>query len=380
MTSSALRSDVRLDQPWPDLSPPAYAEAVERVMASGTLTEGPEVPLLEAEFEAFQGGSLQAVAVNSGCTALELAARIAGVAGREVIVPALTFSGSVLPIIRAGGIPVFADVDERTFNLTPETVDRARGVGRPPRYVMAVHLHGLPAPVYALTGMGYVIEDACQALGAWDKGLRAGAIGHSAGFSLNAKKTVFAGEGGILMVAPEELEKARLLRHYGMTAAERGVSTATCRSSGSWNSKLPELSAAIARASLGELSPRLDAASFAAELLRSALPEGGPLLAPLVPKWSIHAWHKFRVLAASEASARVAMRLLEDRGVSVGRWQRCALTQQAAFREFRGRGTVAQDVLDRSFIVGAEDRPLCAVSPETAASWAQALHEVRGLL
>lgn len=362
---------------WPDLSDPAYRYAVERVLSSGKLTEGGEVPALESEFSAHVDRR-PVLAVNTGCAALEMAvgSMIGSSKAREVIVPALTFSGSVLPILRAGGIPVVADVDERTFNVTARTADRV--LTKDTAAVLIVHLHGLMAQVpYGLP----VIEDACQAFGARAHGVPAGAYGDVAAFSLNHRKTVFAGEGGLLACEPELVEYLREVRHYGIHASERGVPTAECQRTEGWNWKLPELSAAVARVSLQKLPEAVRRASYAATTLSKALPEGGPLLPPLVPDGFVHGWHKYRVLAATPDAAKKALDRLRERDVPVSFWQSLAIPDHRAFRGIvRGEADVARDVLSRSFLIGTEDRPLADAPASAAERWATELEEVAARL
>jgi perosamine synthetase len=129
------------------MDPADRAEIVARVeesLRTGSLTLGPHT----REFEqAFAGAhrAPHAVAVSSGTSALEIVLRAVGVAGRDVIVPADTFAATAYAVQAAGGTPVFADVDEDTFALSPETVDAAWTPDT--AAVVTVHIGGLISPV-----------------------------------------------------------------------------------------------------------------------------------------------------------------------------------------------------------------------------------------
>ena len=94
-------------------------EAVDRVLRSGMLAQGPEVKAFEEEFSAHVGGR-HCVAMNSGTSALHLGFIAAGIKpGDEVIVPSFSFAATANSVVLAGGVPVFADIDPKTFNLDP---------------------------------------------------------------------------------------------------------------------------------------------------------------------------------------------------------------------------------------------------------------------
>ena len=94
--------------------------AVDRVLRSGMMAQGPEVKAFEEEFSKYVDGR-HCIAVNSGTSALHLGFIAAGIkAGDEVIVPSFSFAATANSVALAGGIPVFADIDPRTFNMDPD--------------------------------------------------------------------------------------------------------------------------------------------------------------------------------------------------------------------------------------------------------------------
>ena len=96
--------------------------AVDRVLQTGMMAQGPEVKAFEEEFAQFVGGR-KCIAVNSGTSALHLGFIAAGLKpGDEVIVPSFSFAATANSVALAGGIPVFADIDPKTYNMDPEHV------------------------------------------------------------------------------------------------------------------------------------------------------------------------------------------------------------------------------------------------------------------
>lgn len=186
---------------------PGVLDRVTRVLQSGRLSEG----RLVAEFEAALAarlGLIRPVAVNSGTSALHLALVVAGVGeGDEVILPAQTFVASGLAVMMQRAVPVFADIDPMTGNLTPGSV-ASRITGRT-RAIMCVHWGGYPCDLDEITTLAdthglAVIEDAAHALGATYRARPIGAISRFTAFSFQAIKHLTTGDGGALCCAEEQ--------------------------------------------------------------------------------------------------------------------------------------------------------------------------------
>src|SRR6201990_815023 len=136
--------DVPFAKPW---FAGGEAEAVAEVIASGWLTQGPRVQEFERAFAA-RVGAAEAVATTNCTTALQLSLYVAGVGpGDEVIVPSLSFIATANAVWQNGATPVFADVDPRTYNLDPESTERA--ITPRTKAIMPVHQIGLPADMDA---------------------------------------------------------------------------------------------------------------------------------------------------------------------------------------------------------------------------------------
>jgi len=234
------------------------AERLTAVAASGRYILGPEVTGFESELAEYLGVG-HAVGVGNGTDALTIALRALGVkAGTEVIVPSFTFYASVEAVLNAGALPIFADVDPATMNVTPATVQDK--LTDDTAAVMPVHLFGNPAPVDDLLGLGVpVLEDAAQAIGARRGGRRVGSLGHAATFSFFPSKNLGGlGDGGAIVTNDEEVaDRARRLRFHGSTDKVTYTEVG-------YNSRLDELQAAVLRLLLPELDGWNDARRAAA--------------------------------------------------------------------------------------------------------------------
>ncbi|MCG8295059.1 MULTISPECIES: DegT/DnrJ/EryC1/StrS family aminotransferase [Pseudomonas] len=189
--------------PWPSFSE-EEAEAVRSVVLSNKVNywTGQECREFEKEFATW-AGTEYAIALANGTVALDLALKALGIGkGDEVIVTPRTFLASVSSIVNAGAIPVFAEVDRNTQNITAETIERV--LTPRTRGVICVHLAGWPCdmdPIMALAERHdiKVIEDCAQAHGATYKGRSVGSIGHVGAWSFCQDKIMTTGgEGGMV--------------------------------------------------------------------------------------------------------------------------------------------------------------------------------------
>ncbi|MGE8319955.1 MAG: DegT/DnrJ/EryC1/StrS family aminotransferase [Comamonas sp.] len=199
--------------PWPSFTP-EESEAVCRVLQSNQVNywTGIECREFEKEFAAWAGVP-HAVALANGTLALDVALKALGIGpGDEVIVTPRTFIASISCVVNAGAIPVFADVEPDSGNLSAATI--ARVLSPRTRAVICVHLAGWPCdmdPIMALADThGFkVIEDCAQAHGARYKGRSVGAIGHIGAWSFCQDKIMSTGgEGGMVTTNDEALWRA----------------------------------------------------------------------------------------------------------------------------------------------------------------------------
>ncbi|PYZ97569.1 transcriptional regulator [Alteribacter lacisalsi] len=216
---------------------------VSQVIDSGQYILGSRVRKLEARIAA-KIGVTHAVAVANGTDALVLTLDAYGIGpGDEVITTPYTFFASAEAISRVGATPVFADVEDRTFNIDPEKFEAA--ITSRTKAVIPVHLFGHPADMEKINLIAkenglIVIEDACQAFGSEYKGRKAGSLGDAACFSFFPTKNLGTlGDGGMITTNDDHLaRKLRILRAHG---SEKKY----IHSSLGYNSRLDEIHAAI---------------------------------------------------------------------------------------------------------------------------------------
>ncbi len=192
---------------------------IENVLRGGGLTQGEYLERFEKSF-AQNTNTKFAAGVSTGGAGLECILRAIGVEGKEVIVPTDTFVASAFSVIRAGGVPVLADVDRATLSLSRSTIERL--ITDKTVAVMIVHMFGLMSPeiesIQSLCkGKGIaLIEDAAHAHGASFRGELAGGLGDAAAFSMYATKIITTGEGGVVTTNDRNLyERVCSLRNYG---------------------------------------------------------------------------------------------------------------------------------------------------------------------
>ena len=184
------------------------------------------------------------VGVGNGMDALEIGLRGLGIGdGDEVITTPMTAFATVLSIIRAGAVPVLADIDPETAMISAESAERC--ISPRTRAVMLVHLYGQAGPLGAILDLCnqrniHLIEDCAQAHGAEFNGAKVGSLGAFSGWSFYPTKNLGAiGDGGALVTNSSMLaEKAKVLRNYGQSVRYEHTELGL-------NSRLDEIQAAI---------------------------------------------------------------------------------------------------------------------------------------
>lgn len=196
-------------------------DAVVEVLQSDYLTCGPKIVEMEHRLEDITSAK-HALAVSNGTAALHLACLSAGLRhGDEVIVSPMTFAASANCVLYCGATPVFADIDDQTWNIAPEKVEQC--VTERTKAIIVVDYMGQAASLHALEAICnkyhlLLMEDASHALGTKFDGRPVGSIADMTTFSFHPVKTVTSGEGGALTTNNSELfEKARIYRTHGIT-------------------------------------------------------------------------------------------------------------------------------------------------------------------
>lgn len=234
----------------------AVLKGIRAPLQSGQLTLGAEGKRFEEEFAEFAGAPF-ACAVNSGTAALEIALRVFGVEGKEVLVPANTFFATPAAVAHAGGVPRFVDCDPYTLDLDFESLRKRwnpRCAG-----VIAVHIGGPVAPNVAQVQdfcrerKMFLLEDAAHAHGSTLNGKQAGSFGDAAAFSFYPTKVMTSGEGGMLVTRDDRIYKDAVI--YRDQGKESFSGNYHVRMGYNW--RMSELHAVLGRVQLKRLPANL---------------------------------------------------------------------------------------------------------------------------
>jgi dTDP-4-amino-4,6-dideoxygalactose transaminase len=323
--------------PFADLRPHVAAlraeidAALGRVLDSGWFILGPEVEAFERELAA-AFGAREAVAVANGTDAIQLSLEALGVGdGDEVVTSPLTAAFTGLAVLRARARPVFADLDPRTLNVSPQAVERA--ITARTKALLPVHLYGHPADLEPLLALARrhgipLVEDACQAHGARYGTRTVGTLGAAGALSFYPTKNLGAfGDGGAVLVEdPQLAARLRRLRNGGQSDRYRHMEPGT-------NSRLDEIQAALLRAKLRHLETWTERRRALARLYFEGLAGCGVGL-PEEQPYARAVYHLFVIRHPKRDSLMAA---LQDRGIGTLIHYPFPLHLQPAFASLGGR-------------------------------------------
>jgi dTDP-4-amino-4,6-dideoxygalactose transaminase len=226
----------------------------------------------EKKYSAFQNAK-HTITVCNGTVALRIALYAAGVGpGDEVIIPSYTFVATATAVIEANAVPVFVDIDEDTFNISPESIEKA--ITEKTKAIMPVHFAGAPCNMIRIMDIAKrhnlkVIEDAAQAQGSSWNGKRVGTFGDAGTFSFQLSKNMTSGEGGAIVTDDDLMEEK--MRSFHNCGRKIGNPWYLHFGMGG-NFRLSEFQAAILLAQLGReeknLAKRQANAEYLTELLK----------------------------------------------------------------------------------------------------------------
>jgi dTDP-4-amino-4,6-dideoxygalactose transaminase len=312
-------------------------DAITRVTTHCQFILGPEVKQFEHDLAAFCGAR-HAISCASGTAALELVllAREIG-PGDAVICPSFTFCATAEVAALLGATPVFADVDEATFNIDVASLERAIAVARKkglkPKAVIPVDLFGLPADhdavakVAAAEGL-FVLDDAAQAFGATYKGKRLGSIGNACATSFfPAKPLGCYGDGGAVMTNDDELaDRIVSLRVHGFNKDDKYDNVRI-----GITGRLDTIQAAILIEKLKIFEDEIVARNTAAARYNAALAD--VVAVPLVPEGYTSVWAQYTLrLGPGRREAFAAA--MKERGIPTAAYYPKPLHRQGAYGHF----------------------------------------------
>ena len=317
-------------KPWLDEN---EVEAAARVIRSGWVTAGPEVKAFEDEFAAYTGAD-HACAVSSATAALHLAMKAVGVVSQdEVITVSHSFIATANCIRYMGAVPVFVDIEKRTYNIDPGQIEAA--ITPKTRAILCVHQLGMPCNMAVIMKIALkhglkVVEDAAPALGSeikWDGDWQKIGRPHSdiSCFSFHGRKIVTTGDGGMLTTGNKEYDdKFRLWRTHGMSmsASERHNSDTVHFEEYlelGYNYRLTDIQAAIGREQLKKLPQILKKRRYLAERYNRELDPIPGLELPLEPAGARSNWQSYCVMLPPGVDQVRVMQYMLDEGVPTRR-------------------------------------------------------------
>lgn len=267
---------------------------LKEALDQGTLfyAQGKKVKQLEAEYAKMMGFKF-GVATSSGTASIHTAMIAAGISpGDEVIAPPITDLGSIVPILWQGAIPIFADVEPHTYNLSPQSVEKH--ITPRTKGILAVHLAGNACDMDSLSAIARkhgiaLIEDCAQAHGCLYKGKAVGHFGIAGCYSFNEFKHIGCGDGGIVFTNDAEFARRARLSTDKCYSREAGVAKRTATFLAN-NYRMTELQGAVGLAQLHRLPEIISRRRAWCEKLSQRLEGLRGISIPAVTEHCDHAW------------------------------------------------------------------------------------------
>ena len=299
--------------------------AVIEVLKSDYITTGPKIHEFERAVAEYTGAEY-AVAIANGTAALHAACFAAGIGeGDEVITSPLTFAASANCVLYCGGTPVFADVDERTYNIDPQDIERK--ISPRTKAIIPVHFAGQPCDMDEIHRIAkkhdlLVIEDGAHALGASYKGKAVGGLSDMTAFSFHPVKPVTTGEGGVITTNDKDLyQKLLLFRSHGITRD----SELLMHDEGDWyyeqqllgyNYRMTDIQAALGVSQMKKLNQFVEKRRQLAARYDKAFWDNENIITPYQAEYGQSGWHLYVVQLANHDRKEVFDKL-RDRGIGV---------------------------------------------------------------
>lgn len=318
--------------------------AILHVMEDGGFIMGPNIRALEEEIDAYLDSDSKSVACASGSDALYMALQAIDIKKEEeVITSPFTFFATAGAVVRAGGKPVFVDIEKDTYNIDPKKIEEK--ITKNTKAIIPVHIFGHAADMDSIMDLAkkhdlYVIEDACQVMGAEYKGRKLGTIGHFGTFSFFPTKNLGAyGDAGLVT--------AKDTNHYEYLKKLRvhGAGKKYFHEFVGINSRLDALQAAVLRVKLKYLDDWNQKRIAIAQQYNLALKEY--VNVPTEKDYAKHIYHQYSI---STNKRDELQNYLKDRGIAVGVYYPLSLHLQGCFKNLdykKGDLPVAEKTTER---------------------------------
>lgn len=300
-------------------------QSVVEVLKSDFLTTGPAIADFEKKVADYTRAKY-AVAISNGTAALHAACFAAGIGeGDEVITTPITFAASSNCVLYMGGTPVFADIDMKTYNISPEDIEKK--ITSKTKAIIPVHFTGQPCDMDKIHEIAkkhnlIVIEDGAHALGAVYKGRKIGGISDMTTFSFHPVKHITTGEGGMIMTNDEKLyEKLKLFRAHGITREYELLT----KNDGPWyyeqqelgyNYRITDIQCALGCSQMDKLDMFLEKRRAIANKYNEAFADNKNIVIPYQDNSGINAFHLYVIWVKPEIRKELFIKLRES-GIGV---------------------------------------------------------------
>ena len=300
-------------------------EEVVKVLKSDFLTTGPVIEEFEKKVADYVGAKY-AVAVANGTAALHSACCAANIGkGDEVITTPITFAASSNCAFYCGAVPVFADIDPKTYNIDPSDVEKK--ITDRTKAIIAVPFTGQPCDMERIHEIAnkhglIVIEDAAHALGAVYEGKKVGSLSEMTTFSFHPVKHITTGEGGMVLTNHQELyERLKLFRAHGITREEHLLR----KNDGPWyyeqldlgyNYRITDIQCALGISQMKKLPYFLERRKEIAERYQEAFADCENIQCPYQKPGCENAWHLY-VIRIKGGKRKEVFEKLREAGIGV---------------------------------------------------------------
>ena len=305
-------------------------KAVLEVLDSGLLAQGKKVAEFEQEFARYVGVK-HAIATANGTAALHAALLAQSITvGDEVITTPFSFIATANAIRMAGATPVFVDIDEKTFNLDPDLIEKA--ITPKTKAILPVHLFGLPAEMNKMIAIAEkyhlaIIEDACQAHGAEFQGKKVGSFGTGC-FSFYPTKNMTTGEGGMITTNDDSIaHRARMIINHG---SEKKYYHDTV----GYNYRMTDIAAAIGIVQLQKLTACNQQRRRNAQYLQEKLSVIKGLILPAEHPGQVYHQFTIRITPEFTKTRAEVVSMLTKQGIGSAIFYPVPIHQQKAYSEY----------------------------------------------
>jgi len=304
-------------------------KAIEAILDSQNFILGAEVAAFEQEIASYCD-TKYAIGVASGTDALKLSLRVAGAGrGDEVIISPFTFMATAGATSELGAIPVFVDIDPKTYTIDPRLIEAK--ITKKTKAILPVHLYGQCADMDEVLSVAQkhgipIIEDCAQAIGATYDGKKAGSFGFTGAISFFPSKNLGAfGDGGMIVTDEENVYKRlKALRVHG--SAVRYI-----HSELGYNSRLDNLQAAVLRVKLRHLDAWAKARQENANFFNAELSKIKDVTIPFVASHNSHVYHQY-VIRVDRTKRDALIAHLEQSGIEARVYYPIPLHLQECYR------------------------------------------------